>query len=256
MIGRRTTGCAGVLAAVLWLTGCGSAETEPVATTPVTAPVIAPMPTANAFTSAIMATRSMGTATVEVDVTIEAPGRPVHLRADGGAVLTRGRGDLMWTSDSGTFREVVNDQAIFTQDRPPEGPWVRTPKESATTTSGFTDPLRGLGVLQDVTGGGPATEAGVATSRFLGWLPADDAELTGLGLTSEQVAAHRRDRPDGRVGITVWLDPYEHVVRVDRQLPEAGPDAPGVDVSTRLTDFSVLLDLTSPRGSVIDAPSS
>lgn len=251
MSGRPLLAGAAILAAVLCATGCSAPAGSPAGPSAPDA-VVAPMPSADEFVSAIVATRSMGTADVVVDVTEESASGTVRLQARGPAVLPRGRADLIWTGQ-GTFRELVNDQAIFTQPDPPDGPWIRTPKEGSTRTSGFADVLRGLGVLKDVHLVGNETLGGVPTRRYLGWLPADAAELAGLGLTPSEVDQYRSQSPDGRVQVTVWLDSFDHVVRVDRDLESSL--VPGVHVSTVLSNFSVMLDLTSPRGDVRDASS-
>lgn len=244
-----------LLLAALAVVGC-SAPRAPAASPSSTRPALAVMPSANEFTSAVEATRSLGTADVNIDVEVSAPTGPRALRATGAAVLSRGRADLTWTSAAGTFRELVNDQAIFTQERPPDGPWIRTAYPGTTPTSGYADTLRGLSGLRDVTLDGTQDLRGVTTSRYVGWLPAVETELTALGLTPIEAAEVLRAQPDARVSVTVWLDSHDHVVQVARELTPVGADDPGVRATTSFTDFSVLLNLNSPRGNVQDASST
>ncbi len=244
-----------LLLAGLTVAAC-SAPGAPAASPSSTGPVLAVMPSANDFTSAVEATRSLGTADVNIDVQVSASTGSRALRATGAAVLSRGRADLAWTSATGTFRELVNDQAIFTQQRPPDGPWIRTAYPGTTPTSGYADTLRGLSGLRDVTLEGTQDLRGVTTSRHVGWLPATQTELTALGLTPIEATEVLRAQPDARVSVTVWLDSRAHVVQVVRDLQSVGADDPGVRATTSLTDFSVLLNLNSPRDNVQDAGST
>jgi len=214
------------------------------------------MPSANDFTSAVTATRSLGTADVDVSVELTGTDGPRQWHATGAAVLPRGRADLTWTSETGTFRELVNDQAIFTQSQPPDGPWIRTAYPGTTATSGYADTLRGLSILRDVTPEGPGSLDGVATSRYSGWLPATQAELQALGLTAGEAKQLVDALPDGRVAVTVWLDSGGHIVQVARDFVPPAPGDPQVHAVTTLYDFSVLLNLNSPRDNVQDASSA
>lgn len=220
-----------------------------------TGQAIAIMPSANDFTSAVTATRSLGTATVDVRVELSGSDGPKRWHAIGAAVLTRGRADLTWTSESGTFRELVNDQAIFTQRQPPDGPWIRTTYPGTTATSGYADTLRGLSVLRDVTAEGSESLGGVKTSRYSGWLPATQPELQALGLSADEANQAVDSHPNGRVAVTVWLDSRSHIVQVARDFVPSAPGDPQVRAVTTLQDFSVLLNLNSPRDNVQDASS-
>lgn len=253
MSGRPLLAGAAVLAAVLCATGCSAPAGSPAGPSAPDA-VVAPMPSADEFVSAIVATRSMGTADVVVDVTEESASGTVRLQARGPAVLPRGRADLTWTGQ-GTFRELVNDQAIFTQRQPPDGPWIRTTYPGTTATSGYADTLRGLSVLRDVTAEGSESLGGVKTSRYAGWLPATQPELQALGLSADEANQAVDSHPNGRVAVTVWLDSRSHIVQVARDFVPSAPGDPQVRAVTTLQDFSVLLNLNSPRDNVQDASS-
>lgn len=219
---------------VLMLAACGSTQARPEATAlPITL-----LPSADPFTSAIVATKALGTARLVVDVTH--PGGSAASHGEGVTVLGSGQGDVTWTDATTTYRELVNNRGVYVQEPPLTGGWVQWPAGHISRTSGFADPLRGLGVLRDVTNTGPDTLGTVETTRYTGWLPLTSVEAARLGLDGGLA-------PDSREQVTVWIDGFGHAVKVDRQ---AESTADSVTSRTDFSEFSVLLNLSSPSHGV------
>jgi hypothetical protein len=216
------------LATVL-LAGCGGSTPR----TQSPAPPLTLLPSADPYTSAIVATKSLGTARLVVNAVH--PGATV--RGEGVTVLGSGQGDVTWSAGATPYRELLNGRGLYVQTPPGSGGWEKWP---VSATSGYIDSLRGLGALRDVVNEGPERLGSVATTRYRGWLPLTRDEATRLGLAGTPAA-------DAREDVTVWIDDFDHAVRVDRF---AATDQDSVTSRTDFSDFSVLLNLTSPSHDV------
>jgi hypothetical protein len=208
--------------AVVVLGGCGT----PAPSADSTPQPLSFLPSADAYHSAIVATRALGTARITIDGTIPEAAGSSQVAATGVTVLGTGMGDLNWTTPAGDYRELVNNRGIYVTSNGTD--WTQWMIEQPTATSAYVDPLRGLGVLQDVNRRGPQTLGNVPTTRYTGRLPLD--------------AKRRED-------VSVWIDDFGHVIRVDRTVLDANGRQLG-DISATMTDFGLQLDLSSPSGNV------
>ena len=226
--------------AVLALGACGAPAATGTPASPLTL-----LPSADAFHSAVVATRSMGTARLTIEVTRpSAQGSPPS-HAAGPTVLGPGWCDLRWQTPQGDFRELVNSRGIYvTRD---DRQWTQFPVSPPTTTSGYANALRGLVVLNDITETDGESTGGVPATTYRGWLPIDSAEAAQLGLTASE---RQVIGPEGREQVTAWVDDYGHVVRVDRSVADAS-GASVVAATTSMDDFSLMLDLASPSQNVV-----
>jgi hypothetical protein len=234
---------AGGVLITLVLAACGTGSAHPSTLEP--SPGF--LPSADAFTSAVVATKALGTAHMDLDVTASSTGQLTHAAAAGPTVFGTGLGDLTWTTGTTTFRELVNERGIFRQDSPPNGPWVQQEAGQPTSTSGFADSLRGLGVMRDVTDEGADSLNGVATARYSGWIPLNATEAALLGMPTAHLGSPS-DVGTAREALTVWVDGFGHIVRVDRRAPATGD--PLVASSVSFDDFAMLLDLNTPANVV------
>ena len=216
----------------LLLSGCGDAA--PRSDAP--AQPLTLLPSADPFISAVVATKSLGTARLEIDAVH--PDSTVH--GEGVTVLGSGQGDVTWAGAAAPYRELLNSRGLYVQTPPASGGWEQWPPGHVSTTSGFIDSLRGLGVLRDVVNEGSDQLGAVATTRYRGWLPLTADEASRLGLSGTPA-------PDAREEVTVWIDDFEHAIRVDRR---GATDLDSVTSRTDFSDFSVLLNLTSPSHGV------
>lgn len=206
--------------ALLALTACGT----PAPTSTTSAEPLSLLPSADPFHSAVVATRALGTARIVIDGSIRTSTGIAPVSAQGVTVLGSGMGDLNWITPQGSFRELVNSRGIYVTANGTD--WTQWPVSDPTATSRYVDPLRGLGVLRDVSKEGTEVLDGVSTTRYTGWLPGD-----------------------GREDVTVWIDDSGHVIRVDRSAKDAKVNTP-VTMTTTMEEFSLQLDLTSPSGNV------
>jgi hypothetical protein len=227
--------------ALVALSGCGAPTSS---STSSSAAALTLLPSADAFHSAVVATRALGTARIVVDVTRVAQTGNQTLTAGGVSVIGSGMGDLQWTTPDQSYRELVNNKGIFVTSTGAE--WTQWTLDEPTPTSGFVDPLRGLGVLREVTITGREDLGPVSTLRYTGWLPVDADEAAQLGLAEGDIPT-LGDRP--REDVSVWIDDFGHVVRVDRAVKDT-EGRPRLTSSTAMTEFSMLLDLTSPSRNV------
>ena len=226
-----------VLAAVmtaLLLAGCGDPSPRPGASSG----NLSLLPSADPFTSAIVATKSLGTARLTVDASHPQGTRSLH--GAGVTVLGSGQGDVTWNADSRTYRELVNGRGVYVQEPPLTGGWEQWPVTHVSQTSGFVDSLRGIGVLRDVRIDGSESLGEIPTTRYRGWLPLTVDEALRLGLAGTPA-------PEAREDVTVWVDDFGHAVRVDRYAATSDDE---VNARTDFSDFSILLDLTSPSHDV------
>lgn len=205
-----------------------------------------PTPASSDYVDAVEHTRSLGTASVTIDVDSAQGEDASGLTGTGAVAFYDGHGDMTWArSDGSVVRERSNGRGVFVQDAPPDGPWRRA--TSTPLTVPLTDPLRGLGQAASPRLLGADVVDGEATERWSGMLPATPEQLDLLALGPAERAALPADPA---VRITVWIDDAGRLRRVDRELVMSGPGDPAVTarVSTRISDFSRVIDLSTPPG--------
>lgn len=219
-------------------------------------PSIAPPPSPDSYTSALIMTRTWAAAEIDIATTTTIGGVRTDHRGVGEVAIDKGYADIDWTTATTNGRELVNDRAIFTQDRTPDGFWRRTESSGRTLTSAFADPLLHLTRLVEVTPDGTGQIDGFEAARYRGTLPLTASNLEGLALTDTDIARTVAVAdPDDTISVTVWVDPYRRVVRIDRSVRVDGTDAISATATTHLSNFGVMLDLESPPSASVTAPS-
>jgi hypothetical protein len=244
-----------LVASVTLATGCGVPTANPGEVAP--SVPISMMPTASDFVSSVIRTRDLGTADLEVQVESQVDGRQQRLAGSGGSSLGEGLGDMEWTQGDTRFRELSNDVAVFVQTPPGADRWTRLAKGEVTQTTGFADPLRGLGVLQSVTDEGTEPVGDITARRYSGQVPADASALRALGLTQDSIDAIQAAGATAPITVTAWVDPAGRVVRVVRSYNSSSGSGPHVSVTstTDLSDFSRELNLQSPPSASVTTQS-
>lgn len=216
---------------------------------------IAPPPSPDPYTSALIMTRTWAAAEMEIDVRATVDGRRLDLDGTGEVAIDKGYADIEWTSGDTHSRELVNDRAIFTQVDAPSGVWTRTESNGRTPTSAFANPLLNLTRLEGVAPDGSEDTNGFDATRYRGTLPITADNLEGLALTDGDVArvVAAAGSTDAIV-VTVWVDPNHRLVRIDRNLDVDSTQLDAsVLASTHLSNFGVMLDLESPPSASVSA---
>lgn len=250
--------------AALLLSGCGTHRVDQSASTPTLDNEIPPTPSANDYVSAVLNTKTRGSAKVTTTITIQTPEGERTLVGKGPTFLDPGFGVINWSDGDATFREMVNDQGIFVQSEPPDGRWIQyvdakattdTGEAGTTTTSGSASPLRGLGVAQNVVDEGTEKLGKVTATRYSGQLPLTPKELRAMGLTEAEISSIGDGWQGADEQVTVWIDPDGFIVKVDRaiDLPNAPGGPASVSSSTLLRNLGVALDVTSPSTNLVDS---
>ena len=246
-----------VLAAVApTLAACGTPRVAP--TSPAASGPISMMPTANDFVTSLIRTRDLGTAAVEIEVRTTVGDVTRELTGTGAVATDPGFGNLTWTGESGQTHEIINDIATYVQSDPPDGMWTRLAEGDRTPTTGFADPLSGLGGLALVTNEGADEVDGIPATRYSGTLQIDPNRMVELGLSEAEIAGIGDAWQGASMEVDAWVDAKGRVVHITRVAELIGQDGVPVrvEVSTALSDFSGGLDLENPPSeSVTEAPS-
>ncbi len=197
-------------------------------------------------------TRTWAASEIQARVRTSVDGTTRDLVGVGEVAIDKGFADIEWTDGAGSYRELVNDRAIFTQFEPPDGLWQRTESDGRTPTSAFADPLLSLAALSSVTSNGDEEMDGFTARRYRGILPVETARLEGLGLTDAETArVVTAANPSDHIDVEVWVDPNHRIVRIERSLSVAGVADIAADVA--LSNFGVMVDLLSPPSSSVIA---
>lgn len=239
---RQTILAAAGAATAALLAGC-AAPTSPTTAPLSTAP---PTPVAGALATGLMRTKALGTATVSIDASADLIGVSRTMRATGAVGLDRGTGSLTWTLDDGsTVRHLRTTKGLFVQGGEPGDGWVLYADPGRVPEAAATDPLRGLGLLQDVSA--RPTSAGTLVS---GRLPATPDALRLVGLSDPEIASLAPGWQGRSVAVEVGLDGSGRVVRVERAVRLPDGEA---RMRTDLGDFRVPLNLTTPASGSVTA---
>lgn len=230
------------IALVGLLTGCGPNDG-------VAAGSVSPTPSANAVTDAVIQSKGLATAAIEVDAMTSIGGVERTQHGSGEVDVSRGMGAITWTADDGSVvREISNGKGLFVQSAGPDSMWTHLPDATATPTGRLADPLRGLGGLTGVTADGTEVIGGEEAGRYRGSMAADPTALTFLGLPDATVAALGDTWQGTRVDVVVWVTGSGRVVRIDRSW--SAPTTPAGPVSartsTRLSDYVSLINIDPP----------
>lgn len=205
-------------------------------------PLPSPTPSADPLTVAVSTTSALGTAELTVEAFVTVDGVDYVLEGHGPALLANGDADLSWSSDAGASREITSDGIGYVQLDPPDGEWITLPEDESVPTLAAGQPLRNLTELAEVRVDGEEQLDDIATTRYVGWLPAAD-HLDGFGLNDLDARGVTDDR-NARINVTVWVDGLGRIVRVTRTLDSASGIA--ASTTTSLRDLGGPLEVIAP----------
>ena len=255
---KRVWAVSALLLALLSIGACGTPRV-PVGDAGYTAvPSPAMMPTPNDFVSAVMHTRDLGSADVDITVDTSLDGSTDHVDGIGAVALDRGFGNIAWTGADGTTRVINNDVGIYVRDDVARDRWTQFPEDQFNPRTAFANPLAGLGLLQDVVSADAEAIDGSHATRYTGRLPADRQALSAFGLTDDEITRLGDTSRAPDIDVTAWVDDADRLLRVDRafRLPaEAGISA-DLRVSTALSDFSGVIDVGPPPSESVTSASA
>ncbi|MCX6432379.1 MAG: hypothetical protein NTX29_06185 [Actinobacteria bacterium] len=255
---KRVWAVSALLLAVLSIGACGTPRVPVGDADDTAAPSPAMMPTPNAFVSAVMHTRDLGSADVDITVDTSLDGSTDHVDGIGAVALDRGFGNIAWTGADGTTRVINNDVAIFVRDDVAGGMWTRLPEGQLEPRTAFANPLAGLGLLQNVVSADAEAIDGSHATRYSGRLPADQQALSAFGLTDEEITRLGDTSRAPGIDVTAWVDDAGRLLRVDRafRLPAESGTSADLRVSTALSDFSGVIDVGPPPSESVTSASA
>lgn len=225
----------------LALVGCSSHV--PIAE-PTPSPTVEPSPSeqspADAWDEALAATS--GAISVDVQLVTDVEGFQRTVAGTGYVDLDSDFGDITWTDDLATTREIMSGSGHFLEL---EGTWFELdPSTPVPTKVGFT-PLSGLNTATNVTREGEETVLGSTATRFDAQLDAPLAPIV-MGFSEEERTVVDESSEPTLVA-TIWVGPDGRVVRLLREYTAISPDGDPISATS-----VILLSPAEPRP--IDVP--
>lgn len=152
--------------------------------------------------------------------------------------MEQGLGDILWTDDLGTTREVITENGHFLEL---DDLWLEVaPGSPLPTTVAFT-PLAGLAGADNVVESGSEEVDGRPTIRLDADLDPSDGPLI-MGFSEEERTVFA-EGADASLIATIWVDADGQIVRLLREYSSSSLDADPISA----TSLFLLTDLGRPR---------
>jgi hypothetical protein len=161
----------------------------------------------NLWRRALDATALTGSADIDAQLITNVEGFERVTQGDGWVDITTGSGDITWTDERSTTREVRSPTGHYLDL---DGTWFAV-AEGLPTTVAF-NPLDGLAAPASVQAEGTEDVLGVATTKLTAELPPDGSIM---GFSSEETTVF--DPMTGSLMATIWVDDDDRIVRVLRE---------------------------------------
>ena len=215
---------------VLILAGCGGSEGDQVTDAQTLTPTESASPTATdeestqpnpqaVWEQAIASTSSADATNIEAQLITNVEGFERIVAGAGYVEIGQGFGDITWTDDLGTTREVVTDSGHFLEL---DGFWLEVSTDSALPTTVAFDPLAGLADATNVVEMGSEMVDGSPTIRLDADLnPRDGVQIMGF---SEEEFTVFGNLEDASLIATIWVDSEGHIIRVLREYTASSVD--------------------------------
>lgn len=238
----------------LIITGCSASQNDQSTQTPLPAPFeSAPSSSAEETQSlptpqemwqqAIESTSRANATAIEVQLITNVEGFERIVAGVGYAEMDQGFGDIIWTDDLGTTREVITEGGHFLEL---DGTWLEIEDGAALPTTVAFDPLAGLVDATNVVDVGNEDIDGASTIR----LDADvDANVgvTAMGFSQEELTVFA-DAPEASLIATIWVNADGRIVRILREYEASSIDGDPITA----TNFYLLSNQGEARP--IDVP--
>ena len=214
----------------LIITGCSATDNEQ--STEVPAPTIsesaAPSPTEETqppatpqelWQQALDKTAQANATTIEIQLITNVEGFERIVAGAGYVEVSRGVGDITWTDDLGTTREVITANGHFLEL---DGTWLELAGDSTLPTTVAFNPFAGLEGATNVVVVGTEEVAGISTTRLDADLDARTG-MTTMGFSEEERTVFS-DSPEASLIATIWVDTDGRIVRILREYEASSID--------------------------------
>jgi len=250
-----------IIAVAFAIAGCAGTETAP---EPVPSPTqstsIAPEPTETAspeqtspdqdWADALAAIP--GRASIDAQLITNVEGFERIVSGSGIVESSNGNGDITWSDDLATTREVITDEGHFLEL---DGTWFELGADSAVPTKvGFT-PLEGLDSADSIVRTGSENVLGVETTRLNAELDPQIGNRT-MGFSGEELTVVD-EATNATLIATIWIDDEGRIVRVLREYSALSPDGDPINATSLylLGDFTESAPIDVPEtAEAIPAP--
>ena len=152
--------------------------------------------------------------------------------------VSRGFGDITWTDDLGTTREVITANGHFLEL---DGTWLELAGDSTLPTTVAFNPFAGLADATNVVEVGTEDVEGVPTIRLDADLSPSDGTLI-MGFSKEELTVFN-ETADASLIATMWVDGDGHIVRIVREYAASSIDGDPINA----TNLYLLSDVGQTR---------
>lgn len=171
------------------------------------------------WNQAVDSTQQADALTIGVQLITNVEGFERIVAGAGYVEVSPGFGDITWTDDLGTTREVITGSGHFLEL---DGTWLELAGDSTLPTTVAFDPLAGLEDATNVVEVGTEDVEGTSTTRL-------DADLdASIGITTMGFSEEERtvfpDSPEASLIATIWVDADGRIVRVLREYQASSSD--------------------------------
>lgn len=232
--------------------GCSNEATQQDPPTP-SPPVSTPSPSQEpspsqqapqlAWQAAIEATEAADALLIDVQLITNVEGFERITAGIGYIEVDTGFGDIRWTDDLGSSREVITSSGHFLEI---DGTWFALGDGSELPTTIAFDPLAALATATDVVDVGPEDVGGSPTVRLEADLSGTEAIET-MGFSDEEKTVFE-DSTDASFTATIWIDDDGRIVRIVREFNTSSFDGDPISA----TSLFLVEDAGEPRP--IDVP--
>lgn len=168
---------------------------------------------------ALKATALAGQTDIDAQLITNVEGFERITQGDGWIDLATGSGDITWTDDRSTTREVRSPTGHYLDL---DGTWFEIAQELPTTV--VFDPLAGLTTIGEVRAEGTEDVLGASTSKFTADLTPDGSVM---GFSAEETTVF--DPMSGSLTATIWVDDSDRIVRILREYSTRSLDGDPVE---------------------------
>ena len=152
--------------------------------------------------------------------------------------VSRGFGDITWTDDLGTTREVITANGHFLEL---DGTWLELAGDSTLPTTVAFNPFAGLADATNVVEVGTQEVSGIPTTRLDADLSQSDGTLI-MGFSKEELTVFN-ETADASLIATMWVDGDGHIVRIVRDYAASSIDGDPINA----TNLYLLSDVGQTR---------